>query len=102
MVHRMFTHFFLSLLQKHLLFANSAQTDSVFECFSLPFGFYISAGADVVLGGQHKLIVENPLRLVVQYGRRVQLDHLVVLHCEIVAGALQVSNLITPETQINK
>lgn len=94
-----FSHFFLSLLQKYLLSANNAQTNSA---FSLPFGFYISAGADVVLGGQHKLIVENPLGLVVQYGGRVQLDHLVVLHCEIVAGALQVSNLITPKTQINK
>lgn len=71
-------------------------------CSSLPFGFDISAGADVVLGGQHKLVIENPLGLVVQYGGRVQLDHLVVLHREIVAGALQVSNLITPETQINE
>lgn len=85
----------LSLLQKYLLFANNAQANSAFACFSIPFGFYVSAGADVVLGGQHKLVVENPLGLVVQYGGRVQLDHLVVLHCEIVAGALQVSNLIT-------
>lgn len=48
--------------------------------FSLPFGFDISAGADVVLCGQHELVVENPLGLMVQYGGRVQLDHLVVLH----------------------
>lgn len=61
--------------------------------FHQPFGLYISAGADVVLGGQHKLVVKHPLGLVVQNGGRVQLDHLVVLHCEIVAGALQVSNL---------
>lgn len=83
-------------------FANNAQTNSMHLCSSLPFGFDISAGADVVLGGQHKLVIENPLGLVVQYGGRVQLDHLVVLHREIVAGALQVSNLITPETQINE
>ncbi len=75
---------------------------NAFACFSLPFGLDISAGADVVLGGQHKLVIENPLGLVVQYGGRVQLDHLVVLHREIVSGALQVSNLITPEMQINE
>ncbi len=91
----MFACFFLSL-------RSICQQLNAFACSSLPFGFDISAGADVVLGGQHKLVIENPLGLVVQYGGRVQLDHLVVLHRQIVAGALQVSNLITPETQINE
>lgn len=51
------------------------------------------ARADVVLGGEHKLVVEHPVRLVVQHSGGVQLDHLVVLHRQVLACALQVRHL---------
>lgn len=70
--------------------------------FSLPLRFDICTGANVVLGGQHKFVVQHPLRLVVQYSGRVQLDHLVVLHCQIVPCTLQVGHLITQKQQIKK
>ena len=59
----------------------------------VPLRLDVGAGADVVLGGQHKLVVQHPLRLVVEHCGRVQLHHLVVLHCQVVARALQVSDL---------
>ena len=46
-------------------------------------------GADVVFGGEHELVVEHPVGLVVEAGGRVQLDHLVVLAGQVVAGPLQ-------------
>ena len=58
-----------------------------------PFWFDVCTRADVVLGCEHKLVVEHPLRLVIQDGGGVQLHHLVVLHCQVVARALQVSDL---------
>lgn len=42
-----------------------------FMTTNVPFRFDIRAGANVVLGGEDKLIVEHPLWLVVQDGRRV-------------------------------
>lgn len=70
--------------------------------FSLPLRFDVCTGANVVLGGQHKLVVQHPFRLVVQHSGRVQLDHLVVLHRQIVPCTLQVGHLITQQQQINK
>ncbi len=64
---------------------------------NLPLWFDVSARADVILGGEHKLVVKHPLRLVVQHSGRVQLHDLVVLHSEVMAGALQVSDLFTPQ-----
>ncbi len=59
----------------------------------LPLWFDVCASADVVFGGEDKFIVKHPLRLVVQDGRWVELDHLVVFDCEVMTCALQVSNL---------
>lgn len=64
-----------------------------------PFWFDVSARADVVLAGEHKLIVKHPLRLVVQHSGWVQLHHLVVLHGQVMSGALQVSDLFTPQEE---
>ena len=50
-------------------------------------------GADVVFGGEHELVVEHPLGLVVEAGGGVQLDHLVVLARQVVARPLQVRHL---------
>jgi len=38
-----------------------------------PLALDVGHGADPVLRGQHKLVVEHPLRLVIQTRRRVQL-----------------------------
>jgi hypothetical protein len=45
----------------------------------------ISHGADPVFGGQHELVVEDPLRGAVKAGRGVDLDLLVVLHGQVEA-----------------
>ena len=50
-------------------------------------------GADVVFGGEHELVVEHPLGLVVEAGGGVQLHHLVVLAGQVVARPLQVRHL---------
>lgn len=66
------------------------------KCFisaHVPLWFDVCASADVVFGGEHKFIVEHPLRLVVQDCRWVQLDHLVVFDCEVMTCALQMSHL---------
>lgn len=60
-----------------------------------PLWFDVGARADVILGGEHKLVVQHPLGLVVQHGGRVQLHHLVVLHGQVMACALQMSNLLS-------
>lgn len=60
---------------------------------NLPLWFDICASADVVFGGEDKLIVEHPLRFVVQDCWRMQLDHLVVFDCEVMTCALQMSHL---------
>ena len=45
------------------------------------------------LCGEDELVVEDPLRLVVQAGRGVQLHDLVVLHGQVVPRALKVGHL---------
>lgn len=40
------------------------------------------------------LTSEHRIQLVVQHDGQVQLQHLVVLHCEVMAGALYVSPLV--------
>ena len=42
----------------------------------IPLCFDIGAGSDVVLAGQHKLVVQNPLWLVVEARARVELYNL--------------------------
>src|SRR4029434_2515096 len=63
-----------------------------------PLWFDVGARADVVLGGAHKLVVEDPLWLVVQHRRGMKLHHLVVLHRQVVTRPLQVSHLRTPQS----
>ena len=58
-----------------------------------PFALDVSDGADVVARRQHKLLVQRPLRLVVQAGGGVQVHHLVVLHRQIVARPLKMRHL---------
>ena len=41
-----------------------------------PFCLDVSAGPDVVFAGEHKLIVQDPLRLMVETRTRMQLNHL--------------------------
>ena len=44
-----------------------------------PLWFDVSASSDVILGSQHKLIVEHPLWLVVQACARMKLNNLAVV-----------------------
>lgn len=55
--------------------------------------FDIGDGSNVVLRRQHELVVDDPVGLVVQARRRMQLDDLVVLDGQVVTGALQVGHL---------
>jgi len=55
--------------------------------------FDICHRANVVLCSQHELIVDDPIGLVVETSRRMQLHVLVVLDGQIVASALQVGHL---------
>ena len=41
-----------------------------------PFCLDVGAGPDVVFAGEHKLIVQDPLRLMVETRTRMQLNHL--------------------------
>ena len=41
-----------------------------------PFSFDIGASSNVVLGGEHKLVIQNPFRFVIQAGWRMQLYNL--------------------------
>ena len=52
------------------------------------FTNYLDIGhsSNVVLRRQHKLIVHNPVRLVIETGGGVQLDNLIVLYRQIMAG----------------
>ena len=59
----------------------------------LPLWLDVCDGSDVVLGGEHELVVEHPLRFVVQAGGRVELHDLVVLDCQVVPRPLKVGNL---------
>ena len=58
-----------------------------------PLWFDVGDGPDVVLGGEHELGVEDPLGLVVEARRRVDLHDLVVLHRQVVTRPLQVRDL---------
>ena len=58
-----------------------------------PLGLHVRHCSDVVLGGQNKLVVENPLRLVIEAGGWVKLDDLVVLDGQIVASPLKMRHL---------
>jgi len=59
----------------------------------LPLWLDVGDSTDVVLGGEHKFIVQHPFWFVVEHGGWVELNHLVVLHCEVVASPLQVGHL---------
>lgn len=59
----------------------------------IPLWFDVCASADVVFGGEHKFVVKNPLWLVVQNCRWVQLDHLVVFDCEVMTCTFQMGHL---------
>ncbi len=61
-----------------------------------PFAFDVCDSADVIARGQHKLLVQRPLRLVVQAGGGVQVHHLIVLHRQVVPRPLKVRHL-TPQ-----
>ena len=58
-----------------------------------PLGLDVGDGPDVVFGGQDKLVVQDPLGFVIQTGGRMQLDDLVVLDGQVVAGPLQMRDL---------
>ena len=47
----------------------------------------------VVFGCEHKLIVEHPLWLVVKASAGMELDGLIVLHCQIVPTSFKMSHL---------
>ena len=61
--------------------------------FDEPVGLDVRHRPNVILRGQHELVVEDPLRFVVQTGGRVQLNHLVILHGQVMTSALQMSHL---------
>lgn len=63
-----------------------------------PLRLDVRARTDVVFGGEDELVIEHPLRFVVQHSGGVQLHHLVVLCRQVMAGALKVSNLFTEQT----
>lgn len=60
---------------------------------NVPLWLDVCTSANVVFGGENEFVVEDPLRFVVQDRRRVQLDHLVVFHSQVMTRALQVSHL---------
>ena len=45
------------------------------------------------LGGEYELVVEDPLRFVVEACRRVKLDNLVVFDGQVVTRPLKMGNL---------
>lgn len=66
----------------------------------VPLWFDVCTSANVVFGSQNKFVVENPLRLMVQDCRWVQLDNLVVFYSQVMTCALQVSHLQDKEKKI--
>lgn len=60
---------------------------------NLQLTFDIGDGSNVVLCRQHELVVDDPIGLVVQASRRMQLNDLVVLDGQVVTGALQMGDL---------
>lgn len=59
----------------------------------LPFGFDIGNGANIVLCGEHELVVDDPFGLMIETGRRMQLHHLIVFNGKVMSRALQMSRL---------
>jgi len=55
--------------------------------------FNVRHSANVIFGGEHKLVIDDPVGFVVEASRGVQLHNLIILDCEVVACSLQVSNL---------
>ena len=80
-------------------------------CCCSPLCLDVGARSDVVFAGEDKLVVQDPLRLVVETRARVELNHLhktweidatvwrvpdlylVVFHCEIMSASFQMTNL---------
>ena len=58
-----------------------------------PLRLDVSHGPDVILRSQDELVVQDPLRFVIQTGGRVKLDDLVILDGQVVAGSLQMGDL---------
>lgn len=56
--------------------------------WDVPLRFDVCARANVVLRSEHRI------QVAVLHDGQVQLHHLVVLHCEVMAGALYVSPLV--------
>jgi hypothetical protein len=69
------------------------ELEVVGACLKEPLRGDVCDGADVVLGREHKLAVEAPLRLVVYGGARMEGHHLVVLEGQVVTCFLEVSHL---------
>lgn len=55
--------------------------------------FDVGDGSNVVFGRQDELVVDDPVGLVIQARRRMQLNDLVVLDGQVVTGALQMGDL---------
>lgn len=53
----------------------------------------ISDSSNVVLSGQHKLVVDDPVGFVIQASRRVQLNDLIIFDRQVMAGSFQMSDL---------
>jgi len=60
-----------------------------------PFCFNVSDCANVVLCCQYELIIQNPLRFVIETRRWMQLDNLIVFHSQVVTSSLEVCHLHT-------
>ncbi len=58
-----------------------------------PLGLDVQHGANVVLGGQDELVVDDPLGFVIEASARVELHDLIVFHSQVVACALQMCDL---------
>ncbi len=63
------------------------------------FPLNVDHSANVVLRRQHKLVVQHPLRLVLEDARGVEGHRLVVLDGEVEPRALQVSDLHSSNAQ---
>lgn len=61
------------------------------EC--VPFGFDVGDGAYVMFGSEHELVVDDPLGLVVEASRRMQLHYLIVFNGQVMAVSFQMRGL---------
>lgn len=57
--------------------------------------FDIRYRSNVIFGGQYEFIVDNPIGLMIQAGRWMQLNNLIVLYRQIMSRAFQMCNLET-------